>query len=122
MYISHPTPHTRPGITRNLIHGILRKYWIQKTHLHYFHRMTTLLFNRFLARGHSEATLHRIFLQSATTIDKTKYQKLLPTNTTQQTNPSLNEIFSRWLQRSEPGLSGIFAPEKPVPYKSTPST
>ena len=28
----------------------------------------------------------------------------------------------RWLQRSEPGLSGIFAPEKFVPYKSTSST
>ena len=78
-YSAHP-----PGITRSLIHGLLHKYLTQNTHLQDFHKMTKLLFQYLLARGHPKTTLHSLFLQAATNIDKNRHRKLLYVKTTIQ--------------------------------------
>ena len=97
IYLYH-LPHSAhpPGITRSLILGLLRNYWIQNTHLQDFHKMTKLLFHRLSACGHPEPTLRSLFFQAATTIDKNKHHKLLSTTNTHTVNTNTNGIFLKW--------------------------
>ena len=97
LYLYLP-PHSAhpPGITRSLIHGLIRKYWIQNTHSQDFHKMTKLLFQRLLARGHPENTLRSLFLQAAKNIDKNYNCKISPTRNNQTNDTDTNEIFLKW--------------------------
>ena len=99
LYLYLP-PHSAhpPGITRSLVHGLLRKYWIQNTKTEDFQKMAKLLFKRLAARGHPSSTLLSLFLQAATSIDKSNRQQLENTKNeqTNNTNTKTNEIFLKW--------------------------
>ena len=58
LYLYLP-PHSAhpPGIICSLIYGLLRKYWIQNSTTGDFRKMTQLLFQCLVARGHSPNTL-----------------------------------------------------------------
>ena len=94
LYLYLP-PHSAhpPGITRSLIHGLIRKYWIQNTHSQDFHKMTKLLFQRLLARGHPENTLRSLFLQAAKNIDKTITVTSVQQKITKQMTPTPTKSF-----------------------------
>ena len=57
------TPHSGhpPGMLKSLIFGLLRKYKIQNTYEKDFNNMTSKLFSRLLARGHSTIALAQLF-------------------------------------------------------------
>ena len=94
LYLYLP-PHSAhpPGTTRSLIHGLMRKYWLQNTKTTDFHTMTKLLFNRLLARGHSADSLYSLFLQAATSIDKKHTDK---NQHSKHKDKNSNEIFLKW--------------------------
>ena len=94
LYLYLP-PHSAhpPGIIRSLIYGLLRKYWIQNSSTNDFRKMTQLLFQRLVARGHSPHTLLPLFLSAASTIKQHS-----PFKNISRTPPSQhpNEIFLKW--------------------------
>ena len=92
LYIPPHSAHP-PGTLRSLIHGLLRKYWIQNTNPSDFRRITQLLFQRLCDRGHDPRHLLPLFTQAAHSIDS-KLRSIPFNNTTSPSNAS--EIFLKW--------------------------
>ena len=96
LYLYLP-PHSAhpPGIIRSLIYGLLRKYWIQNSNASDFRKMTQLLFQRLVARGHSPHTLLPLFLTAASNI---KQHSPSPSkhNSHTLTAQHPNEVFLKW--------------------------
>ena len=93
LYIPPHSAHP-PGTLRSLIHGLLRKYWIQNSNHLDFQEITKLLFKRLCSRGHKPEHLYPLFLQAANTIDTTQTpHHPLPNST----NTNSTEIFIKWM-------------------------
>ncbi len=92
LYIPPHSAHP-PGTLRSLIHGLLRKYWIQNTNPSDFRNITQLLFNRLCDRGHNPKHLLPLFFQAAQSNDS-KLQSNVLNNTPSSSNAS--EIFIKW--------------------------
>ena len=92
LYIPPHSAHP-PGTLRSLIHGLLRKYWIQNTNPSDFRHITQLLFQRLCNRGHDPKHLLPLFIQAAHSIDS-KLRSDPFRNTSSPSNAS--EIFLKW--------------------------
>ena len=88
LYIPPNSAHP-PGVIRSLIHGLLRRYWSQNTDPRSFQRITKLLFQRLLARGHSHENLLNLFLDASKSLHPRPYSS-------PQTTTFKNEIFLKW--------------------------
>ena len=92
LYIPPHSAHP-PGITRSLIYGLLRKYWIQNTSHTSFCHITRLLFQPLIARGHCSEYLTSLFIEAAHNLDR---QNRLPTNASKNSNSYKNDLFLKW--------------------------
>ena len=93
LYIPPHSAHP-PGVLRSLIHGLIRKYWIQNSDTADFHHITKLLFRRLCNRGHNPHHLYPLFIQAAKSIDLKHIQK----NLTHCSPPpsTHNQLFLKW--------------------------
>lgn len=67
-----PTSAHPPWIFKGMIYSMLTRYWQQNTLASDYRKMAKLLFERLLARSHSDVSLRRWFMEAANQIDNPK--------------------------------------------------
>ena len=87
LYITPNSAHP-PGLIKSLVFGLLLTYYKQNTNATDFLRMTSLLFQRLLNRGHLHNNLSEIFMSAITKIENNSQDiwKKPRTNATEQEN------------------------------------
>ncbi len=93
LYIPPHSAHP-PGTLRSLIHGLLRKYWLQNSDKSDFQDIIKLLFKRLCARGHKPEYLYPLFLHAASVIDSKSTPHHPPSHSTA---PNTTELFIKWM-------------------------
>ena len=111
LYIPPHSAHP-PGVLRSLIHGLLRKYWIQNSDTVDFQNITKLLFQRLCDRGHNPHQLYPLFVNAAKSIDSKQIQNSIVHTPSSSTH---NNIFLKWRYHPD----GVTRKDIQKIYKST---
>lgn len=85
---AHPS-----GITKSLVYGLLSTYHKQNSNQSDFLRMTKLLLQRLLRRGHKLPTLETIFQNAISKIEHDANNPFSNVQTTPQTQPHTDRLF-----------------------------
>ena len=99
LYIPNNSSHP-PGMTKSLIYGLLRTYYIQNTHHQDFINNAIKLYRRLLHRGHTRTNLNIMFTEAANTINNKFNHNQTPQiqinphkNNTKTTTTNNNNVF-----------------------------